>query len=1035
MTDINFEKYNYKVNLEKKISEEFEAQVINFPHYKAVIFQNKALTYHQLNCLANKYAHILVKNFKAKYGDLIILCINRSIELLPLILAILKAGCIYVPIDPNSPQEKIVEILKNLDSRLIITTNDFKKIFDKVSIQFNKKLSIIYAESREISILINKSNEVNVNTNKPDIAYIVYTSGSTGEPKAIPTKHISAINCINSFFKVYDFKLGFKAAAFTSIAFDVSILEFFSILFRGGEVHILSDETKRDPFLLSNYLIEKKINFIYLPPALLTHLPKFNYPDLKVISYGGESCPTNTAKAWYKKYKLYNIYGTTETTIHSSIQLIQNPTDVKFIGKPIDNTKFYVVDNNLREVETGTIGELLISGIGLSPGYLSKLSNSSKFIKNHLLKRENDIDIYSHLYITNDIVKKLKNEKIEFIGRNGSLLKIKGYRVDLKEIEEKVYKISGIDQAVITNQDTKIILYYVSNSGVQEGEVQKLLGQALPHYMIPTPIIKLRSITLNTNGKIDKVNLPKTNDKLFFDNNLSELQKSIRRIVAKVLKIPEIKIKIKDSFYNLGCDSINAIEFIGKFRDIFKVDLGIREFELFNTIEKLEQLINKSKLDNILKKANQKTPYIESFPLLPIQEWFLNNNFEATINWHPSFIVPVESNNIIELKSTLINLLERHDIFKIKFKFSTKNNKNTYEQYIEENPILVIDSHKINNYILNVKDIGFNSEIYEKTKEYNKQINIFKGNLYKICIFYNEKNSNVIIYFCIHHILIDLVSIHILVDELYDMFNYTGYKYKGDSRSVLKFWGVANKRFFFKNNEEIAYWSRVSSNITEIGTDPLKNIVSLASELSGTHFKLTQKYNKKLSVLGKKSKNIVPIFLLALAYTIYKINKKKINYICFITNGRNEKINNINPANIIGWLTTFVPLKLKILKTYETTYFQLKRNLNSIPTSGLGFGNIIGYKENLLPKISFNYLGKDSDKYILLRSNIPNDYNENLSITLNIEKNIFYINIASKLNKKATLGFSKEFKETIIEILDSKLYETITLNHIQNEPK
>ncbi|QIV96010.1 amino acid adenylation domain-containing protein [Allofrancisella inopinata] len=447
----------------KTIYQLFNEQVEKSPNNIALVFENQKLTYKELNEKSNQLARHIRKKYeqitgeKLKPNTLIPLCLERNLDMIIGILAVMKAGGAYVPLEPGYPDERFKHILCDTKAKLIITQNHLEKrlkqIINILPISIDEQNSIYEYEEK---------NDLNPQSKSADLAYIIYTSGTTGLPKGVMVEHRNVIPIIKFLDQIYDIKQGSRFTQFTSYVFDVSIAEIFAALTQGATLFLLSEEEKRDTNLLSTYLIDNKINYCYLPPVILSELKKINYPNLKALIYAGEPLDKRTAAYWSQNVLLYNLYGPTETSIYASYKKISGD-EVEQIGHAIPNVNLYVLNEQLKPVPVGLSGELYIGGPSVARGYLNnpKLTEE-KFI----YKSPCSEDV---LYKTGDIVRWLSNGSLEYFGRNDSQVKIHGYRIELKEIQSYINKLNGIKQSVILAQKNKetntseLSCYYLVN--------------------------------------------------------------------------------------------------------------------------------------------------------------------------------------------------------------------------------------------------------------------------------------------------------------------------------------------------------------------------------------------------------------------------------------------------------------------------------------------------------------------------------------------------------------------------------------------
>lgn len=472
--DYNNTYREYETN--KTIHQLFEEQVEKTPDNIAVVFEDKKLTYHELNCKSNQLAHYIKRQYNICPNDLIALLLNRNENMVIAILAVLKSGGAYVPIDPEYPDSRINYILEDIMPKIIIINISHHNRLSNITNNYYKQASVLPLDKIDFQPILTSEpiNNLSSTSTGVDLAYVIYTSGTTGYPKGVKIKHYNLINTVHCLNNIYNLDVECRVSAFCSYVFDVSLIEIFTPLTIGASVYVISDQLKTDIFALSTYILANKINCVYLPPLLLTLLPKIDYPNLKKIIYAGEPCNKETGIYWSNYLQLFNYYGPTETTIFSIGKQVING-DVNLIGKPLNNYKIYILGKDLEPVPIGAFGELYIGGIGVAEEYLNRPElTAQKFILNPFqIIQEKSVIKYNKLYKTGDIVRYSSNNDLEYIGRTDSQVKIRGYRIELKEIENLLNRYKGIKQCIVTltysdnlsikNENKNIVAYYIKD--------------------------------------------------------------------------------------------------------------------------------------------------------------------------------------------------------------------------------------------------------------------------------------------------------------------------------------------------------------------------------------------------------------------------------------------------------------------------------------------------------------------------------------------------------------------------------------------
>lgn len=567
------------------ISVLFEKQVLLTPKEVALHFEGETLTYQELNEKANQMANYLIQHKRFKKGEKVGILMDRSLEVVFALLGVIKAGGIYVPLDPIYPEERIKTILKSSKASFVITQ---KEILQDISKMIDYKVICVDRMKRELEL----QNKKNIKTIiKPyDIMYILFTSGSTGEPKGVKVQHRNYYNYLQGIIKEYKIDEPMDFAIVTSFAADLGTTNVFVPLTTGGSVHIVTYERSTDPEKFKEYFSHNNIDAMKLVPSHFDVLQSVNDPKViipkKLLILAGEACKAkiiNDVRKLQSKCRIYNNYGPTETTV--SVLSYKVPDDycendeaIVPLGRPINNTSTYILDEYGHNVPIGVGGELYIGGNSVSGGYLDLPEDTQeKFIPNPFDKNDKNM-----LYRTGDRVKYLEDGNIQFIGRVDRQIKIRGYRVELSCIEDVITSFETIKESIVSVQKDeegheKLVAYITVNmafDSVDHVLLRNFIRSKLPDYMIPTFFKELEVIPLNSNGKIDYYSLPAIDTSFVMNSDSymaprNEFEKRIAEIWQVVLGIK--KIGIDDHFFDLGGDSFKAIKIAKKISKTFSV--------------------------------------------------------------------------------------------------------------------------------------------------------------------------------------------------------------------------------------------------------------------------------------------------------------------------------------------------------------------------------------------------------------------------------------------------------------------------------
>ncbi|MEH2284582.1 MAG: amino acid adenylation domain-containing protein [Nostoc sp.] len=656
----------------------FEAQVEKTPDSIAVVFKEEQLTYQELNHRANKIAHYLRSASLGVGPEVLVgICVERTLEMIVGLLGILKAGGVYVPLDPTYPKERLSFMLSDSQVQVLLTQEKFAEGFASSG----TKVVCLDTDWE----LVNQHSQENPtrNVTAENLAYVIYTSGSTGTPKgvAVPHRAVNRLVCNTNYIK---FVPSERVAQASNTSFDAATFEIWGSLLHGATLVVIPQNVVLSPQHFAAYIREQGISVLFLTTALFNQLASIvpqAFKDLRYLLFGGEAVDIKSVKAVLingSPQQLLHVYGPTESTTFSCWYLVEDipeeATNVP-IGRPLSNTQIYILDAQLQPVPVGTPGELYIGGDGLARGYLNARElTEEKFIPHPFENAEG-----SRLYKTGDLARFLPDGNIEFIGRVDHQVKIRGFRIELGEIEALLSQHPDVQQAVAIAReeipgDKRLVAYIVPNQklDVSASTLRRYLQEKLPNYMVPAVFVILNSLPLTPNGKVDRQNLPagdRTRPDLeeTFLAPRNPIEETLAVIWTELLALKEIGVN--DNFFYLGGHSLIATQILSRVREVFQVELSFNHIFENPTIAGLAQLIEQ----HSQREQQLQRPAIQPIAregLLPVsfaQErvYFIQQlapessayQFQATMRFKGQL-------NVAVLQQCLNEIVLRHEIFR-----------------------------------------------------------------------------------------------------------------------------------------------------------------------------------------------------------------------------------------------------------------------------------------------------------------------------------------------------------------------------------
>ncbi|SHN14586.1 amino acid adenylation domain-containing protein, partial [Flavobacterium pectinovorum] len=1022
---VGFNDISVDYPMDKTIIDLFEEQANNFPDAIAVVFDDEELTYKELNEKANQLADYLLSN-GLKKGDFVLLCYNSHMSMSIVgLLGIMKSGGVYVPLDADIPEERAAYIINDTKANFVITNDADSGIF------VNQNIQIITLNNKSDNQFL-KEKGLNINNTTPDnLAYLIYTSGTTGAPKGVM---VNQQNLTDYFYGLNSRIQIDQAKTFllmSSLSTDLGNTTLYSSLIYGKTLHLLSKDSLRNIEYVHQYFDQNDIDCIKIVPTFWKALVNENKPLLpkKMIVFGGEELSKGIIekiKEVNNELKIVNHYGPTETTIGKLIYPVDDKPlqDRTPLGRTFSNASAYVLTEDLVPLPIGIIGNLYISGAGVSNGYLNNPDLTKvKFIDNPFV-------IGERMYNTGDLVKWLPEGNIEFIGRKDGQVKIQGNRIELGDIEVTIARNQYIKESCVkvdknSNSENILIAYLVTKEGYDEDEFKEYLTQKMPVYMIPAVLVIMESLPMTSNGKIDKTRLPKIesikeNAEIILPEN--EVQQTLVIILMELFK--KDAICITDNFFELGGNSLLAIQYINSINKKLILDLKLKDIFSKPTVRSLSKFINGLDLkhnSNLVIEKSQKTASLLSSNQRRL--WILSQDETESSAYNISTALLIEGTfSVKDFINSYDELIKRHDSFRTRFEFDGENPI----QFIQEEAAPIIE----------IEDFDYLPENEELVKILNKEnlisFDLSAAPLSKLKIL-KLPNDTYFVIIVMHHIISDGWSLNILINEWVEIYNALVTNSKNTLPEVdytyLDFvsWQDTIKEND-EHNENVQYWkNRLEGGIEKLNLiknqHPVKNDSKSEGDVADFYiedevFALL----KRISI--EQNISLFSILLTSFSVLLHHISDQKNIVLGTSITGRNRK----EFESIIGFFVNTLPIKTTI--NPDETFIDLLIRANADIMQDIDHQNL-----SLEELVKLNLRGKN-DSNALFQGRFV--FNEELYDLNNVAEKIqvnkleiftpkeftakFDFSLVMRIRKNRLLG-SLDYKK---ELFDAQYMDLIT---------
>jgi amino acid adenylation domain-containing protein/thioester reductase-like protein len=558
----------------------FETIAATFPMLAAVRFGDESLNYRELELLSDRIALGLAETVES--GARVGLSMRKGSLLVATVLGVLKAGCAYVPLDPDYPPERLRYFVSNCAIETVLTDASSRLALEAAGLTGLRQIDPAELARRALG---DRAPLAPVASNA--LAYVIHTSGSTGKPKGVLVEHHSVVRMVEGASLALDYVPGSVSTLAASTNFDASVLDIFLPLLHGGTLVVLTDEARRDPATLHRLLKSARVTHASLAPVVVQSLPREALPDLQLLGFGGDSIDESTAKWWAAHTRLFSLYGPTETTVMASCGQVMPGGPSRIIGKPLPGYRLYLLNAQRQPVPPGTVGEIYIGGQNLARGYVNQPAMTmERFVVdpfNHMP--------YALMYRTGDLGRFLPDGTIEYLGRNDAQIKLRGFRIELGEIESCIAAAAGVAHAACAvwgeGEQRYIAAYYVAEKDavLDEDVLRQHVANALPEYMVPAWFKQLDAIPASASGKVDRKALPAMLLSASNSPPHDGAERQLADIWERLLQLHHIGRD--DNFFRLGGNSILAVRMQAEARQTLGIEFAMSAFYRSPTIATL----------------------------------------------------------------------------------------------------------------------------------------------------------------------------------------------------------------------------------------------------------------------------------------------------------------------------------------------------------------------------------------------------------------------------------------------------------------
>jgi amino acid adenylation domain-containing protein/non-ribosomal peptide synthase protein (TIGR01720 family) len=947
---------------DQTVSELIEARESESPEATAVVVGDTELSYAELNARANRLASYL-RELGVGPDILVGIHAERSLEMVIGLLATLKAGGAFLPLDPDYPRQRLEFMLRDARPAVVVTQG---RLADQLP---STSAPVVCLDTSGTAGGSRPGGNIKQSASARNLAYIIYTSGSTGVPKGVMIEHRSIVNRLSWGQRQVRLSSDDAVLQRTQFSFDVSVNEIFWPLSAGAKLVLCAPRKHGDPEYVADMIDRHSVTVLQVVPTMLHAFllgVSTSCRSLRHVFSGGEALSAHDRDEFMRSFpncQLYNLYGPTETSIDASCFICTTSQDPTVpIGRPIANTRLYVLDPAGYPTPMGQAGELHIAGKALARGYMSRPGlTAERFVPCPFLPGE-------RMYKTGDLVRYLSDGNIEFLGRIDNQVKIRGYRVEPEEVEAALLAHPLVDQAaVVAREDVhgghRLIGYVVSQAGVPSADIlREYLRKTLPAYMIPAIFVPMETLPLTGSGKLDRKALPTPDDRRpillgEFVAPQTQREAALVEIWSDVLGINQVGVR--DNFFELGGDSIIALLVVSR---AAQRGLGISTRQIFEH-QSIAALAQTAHEDSAIVAEQGRVE--GTVPLLPIQRWFFAQDFPDPHQWNTEAVFWVQAVPD-RARRALAALVAHHDALRLRYRPTDA----TWEQRNA-----AVETHDVFTYhdLSTVPAAEVPAAMDRVAAQLHRSLNLSDGPLLRAAQFgLPAGQDRLLVVF--HHLVMDGVSLRIFQEDLATALAQLD---RGEmirlpaKTSSFKEWAERLTRYADSDElaSELPYWGQLAT----VGTGALPVDLPGGDDDYSTAGSVTvslspEETRRLLSAVPRVyGTQINDVLLTALSRVIVGFCGRPM-LVELEGHGREDIFPDVDVSRTIGWFTSAFPVLLGMESgTPGERLKQVKEQLRGIPSRGVGYGILLhlsspGTRKQLEaiqePVITFNYLGQ-----------------------------------------------------------------------------